>query len=139
MYYNNKISAVFGKSPIENGKCEEKGVPIMDQTQLLLLKDGEYTTFRGKPLVRDKNVICYGDMQKDSYVMLLMILTTKKVKGADGEEVELPDQIMGQIYSTDTTLDAMKRVAKNFSAKGLFEAFDYGLDYLESKNKSKKA
>ncbi len=110
---------------------------MQENSNLEVLKDGEYTTFRGKPLVRDKNVICYGDMQNDAYVLFLMILSVKKVKTQEGE-IEMPDQILCQVTSTDTGLDAMARVRKSFQAKGLFEALDLGLDHLDRYNKPKK-
>ena len=40
--------------------------------------EGKYITFRGKPLVRENNIICYGNME-DKYYLFLMILTNKKV------------------------------------------------------------
>ena len=106
---------------------------------MTFLKEGEYTTFRGKPLVRNQNVLCYGDMQTDACVLLLMVISNKKVTLVDGKEIEIPDKMMGQIYSTYCKLDAMKRMQKTFSANGLFEAFDYGIDYLERMNQKAKA
>ncbi len=101
----------------------------------MFLKDGEYTLFRGKPLVRAENMMCYGDMEKDTYVMLLMIVSTKKTKLLDGTECDVPDKVMGQIYATDTKMEASKRMIKMFPANTLFEALDFGLEYLERKNK----
>ncbi len=105
---------------------------------ITFLKDGEYTTFRGKPIIRDNNVICYGDMQKDAYVLLLMVIKPKTITLTDGTTQEIPDKIMGQIYSTDTALDATKRVEKMFQAGSLFEALDLGTDYLDRANQKGK-
>ena len=50
---------------------------------------GKYLMFQGKPLVREGNQICYGDMQKDEYLLYLMIIANKKMKVGD-KEVEVP-------------------------------------------------
>ena len=39
--------------------------------------EGQYLIYKGKPLVREKNVICYGDMTEKCY-LFMMILTNKK-------------------------------------------------------------
>ena len=57
--------------------------------------NGKYLMFRGKPLVRDGQQICWGDM-KDKYVLVLGIMSTKKA----GDK-EVPDQVLIQIQSTD--------------------------------------
>ena len=41
--------------------------------------NGSYTLFGGIPVVRENNVICCGD-NRDKYVMVLMILSTKKIR-----------------------------------------------------------
>jgi hypothetical protein len=39
----------------------------------------KFTLYRGKPLVRANNMLCYGDM-RDKYIVFMMILTTKKTR-----------------------------------------------------------
>ena len=39
--------------------------------------NGKYLMYKGKPLVREKNAICYGSME-DKYILFLIILTNKK-------------------------------------------------------------
>lgn len=95
--------------------------------------NGKYTVFNGIPVVRENNVICCGD-NRDKYVMVLMILTTKKVT-SNGVETEVPENIFGQILSTDTTVDPAKRMVKQFTGKGLMDAFDFGLTQLARYNK----
>jgi hypothetical protein len=118
---------VFGKDAF---RFDTQRKVQTDMQDFEVLKDGEYTTFRGKPLVRDKNVLCYGDNEKDAYVLVLMILSYKTVNG-----VEVPDMMMCQVLSTDTSLDAVARVRKNYQANGLFQALDLGIDYLDRYNK----
>ncbi len=95
-----------------------------------VLKDGEYTTFRDKPLVRNKDVICYGDTENDAYVLFLMIFSYKEVNG-----IQVPDMMMCQVMSTDMSLDAVARVRKSYQANGLYQALDLGIDYLDRYNK----
>lgn len=95
--------------------------------------NGKYTVFNGIPVVRENNVICCGD-NRDKYVMVLMVLTTKKVT-SNGVETEIPENIFGQILSTDTTVDPAKRMVKQFTGKGLMDAFDFGLTQLARYNK----
>ncbi len=83
-----------------------------------------YRMYRGKPLVRKDRQLCYGSME-DKYVLKLEIMSTKKM-GAK----EVPDQVMVGIASTaDGTI--VKFGIKN----GLYEAFEYGLIWLDSELK----
>ena len=51
--------------------------------------------YKGRPLVRNKNVVYYGRMS-DPYVVMMQIHSTKK----DGE-LEVADKISMQMMSTD--------------------------------------
>ena len=98
---------------------------------------GKYIIYRDKPLVRDKNVICYGDMD-DDYILFMMILTTKKIElGNLKDKPEIPDDIIVQVLSTDTKKSSHERLVKQFEKKGLYEAFDIGLIWLDKLNKKK--
>lgn len=94
------------------------------------LDEKNYITYRGKPLVRENNIICYGSME-DKYILFMMILSTKKAEGIDGE---IPDAIIVQILSTDVTQPAYSRVVKQFNKNGLYDAFDVGVVWLERMN-----
>ena len=81
--------------------------------------DGTYLTYQGKPLVREKNSFCYGDMH-DPAVLFLIVLTNKKFGDA-----EIPDRVLIQLLSTkDRSL--LKQGEKN----GLFQALETGLVWL---------
>ena len=92
----------------------------------------DYIVFRGKPLVRENNLIVYGDMS-DKYILFLLILTNKPVD--KNKNVEIPDKILVQILSTDTSKPAHERMEKQFEKNGLFEAMDIGLIWLDKLNK----
>ena len=86
---------------------------------------GKYLIYQGKPLVRENNIICYGNMT-DRYILCLMILTNKVVNG-----VELPERIIIQVLSTDEKKLPNERIVKQGEKNGLFDAFDIGLVWLE--------
>ncbi len=95
---------------------------------------GKYTTFAGVPVVRENNVIVCGD-NRDNYILLMMILGNKTVTLEDGKTMEVPDSLLCQIMSTDTTIDPAKRMVKQFTGKNLMDAFDFGLEQLRRFNK----
>ena len=91
---------------------------------------GKYLMFKGKPLVREGNQICYGDLQKDEYVLYLMIIANKTVKVGD-KEVEVPAKVLGQIIKSAPSGSPFERMVKQFDRNDLYEAFTAGLIQLE--------
>lgn len=83
--------------------------------------DGKYIMYKGRPLVREKNRICYGDMTKKCY--LSMLILTNKVVG----DQEVPDNILVQILTTGENTKILKQGTK----AGLFDAFDIGTIWLD--------
>ena len=92
------------------------------------LVEGKYLMYRGKPLIREKNAICYGSME-DKCVLFMIILTNKKVG-----DMEVPDRIIIQILKTDPDTPDAEKVVKQGEKQGLFNAFDIGLIWLERAN-----
>ena len=95
---------------------------------------GKYLMFQGKPLVREGNQICYGDMQKDEYLLYLMIIANKKMKVGD-TEVEVPAKVIGQIIKSDPTVSPFERMVKQFDRNNLYDAFTTGLIQLDRLSK----
>lgn len=91
--------------------------------------EGKYYLFRGKPLLREGNQICYGSMD-DPYMMYLMVLSEKDVT-IGGVTTKVPDRVIVQILKTDTTIVGYERIVKQFDKSGLYEAFNAGLIYLD--------
>ena len=87
---------------------------------------GKYLEYKGKPLVREGNTICYGDMT-EKYVLLLEIMSYKKAG-----DIEVPDTVFIQVLSTDGTQQIYKQGQKS----GLYDAFDIGMVWLERALKS---
>ncbi len=96
--------------------------------------DGKVMIFRGKPLLRDGNQICYGDM-RDEYMMFLMILSTRKVM-VGGVMSEVPGKVIVQILKTDTSLPVYERLVRQFEKNNLHDAFNAGLIALDHLSKN---
>jgi hypothetical protein len=97
------------------------------------LKD-KYTLYRGKPLIRSNNLICYGDMN-DKYILFIMIITVKKLETADPNlSPEVPDMVLVQILDTDIKKPSHERVVKQFEKSGLRDAMDIGMIWLDKFN-----
>ncbi len=97
------------------------------------LKD-KFTLYRGKPLVRSNNMICYGDM-REKYILFIMILTSKKLETPDPNTApEVPDMMLVQILDTDKSKPSHERVVKQFEKNGLYDALDIGNIWLDKLN-----
>ena len=82
---------------------------------------GEYLYYKDKPLVREGNTICYGDMS-EKCILVLEIMSYKDVEGNS-----VPDKILIQILdSKDST-----KIIKQGEKSGLYDAFSIGLVWLE--------
>ncbi len=99
----------------------------MDEKKALddVTVNGKYLEYKGRPLVREDNTICYGFME-DPYYLQLTIMTLKQQKGHD-----VPDKVLIQIKKTDRSLTEQERIVKQDMKSGLTEAFDLGLVWLE--------
>ncbi len=82
----------------------------------------DFMTYKGKPLVRSKNEIYYGDMA-ESHVIKFTILS----EDANGE----PTKINVQLLKSNTELADKDRVVKESTKSSMFEALDVGFVWLE--------
>lgn len=85
------------------------------------LVSGKYLEYRGKPLVREGDTICYGDMS-EKCILILEIMSYKESKG-----VKVPDKILIQIIDSKDP----SKIIKQGSKSGLYEAFSLGSVWLE--------
>lgn len=83
----------------------------------------EFLTYKGKPLVRSKNVIYYGDMS-DKFVVKLEILSSHK----EGD-LDVADKIKILLLKNNAehTDDVVKSTEKN----GMNEAMNFASIWLE--------
>ena len=86
------------------------------------LVSGKYLEYKGKPLVREGDTICYGDMSEKCR-LILEIMSYKEVKGNS-----IPDTIIIQIIDSKDPSKIIKQGQKS----GLYEAFSLGTIWLET-------
>lgn len=82
---------------------------------------GDYLEYLDKPLVREGDTICYGDMSEPC-ILILEIISYKDVDGK-----KLPDNILIQIIDSKDS----NNIIKQGSRKGLHDAFTVGLVWLD--------
>lgn len=87
--------------------------------------NGDFLIYKDRPLVREENIICYGCME-EPYILQLIIMSTKEFRGQT-----VPDKVVVQLLTTDTTVPPLKRVVKQSIQEGLSGAMDLGIDWLE--------
>ncbi len=81
---------------------------------------GSYLYYKNKPLVREKDTICYGDFT-DNCVLIFEIMSYNKVDGKD-----VPGKIFIQILDTKDG-----QILKQGQKDGMYEAFTYGMFWYE--------
>ena len=82
-------------------------------------------TYKGKPLVRKGNVICFGDANTDKYILTLTIKDAKK----DEKGLEIATSVLILIQSSDKN---SQEIVKFGEKDSLYEAFEIGEIWLES-------
>ena len=90
-------------------------------------------TYKGRPLVRSKNEIYYGNLT-DPYVIFMQILTTKEENG-----VQVADKVHVVLMSTEASKPLPERVVRQSAKNGLYSALDIGNIWLERALKEAKA
>ena len=87
--------------------------------------NSEFLTYKGKPLVRKDDVIYYGDMG-EKYVVMLQVLSTKKIGGTD-----VADKVSVQLMLTDPDVRPKEKIVKKSEKNGLYNAMAIGAIWLE--------
>ena len=81
---------------------------------------GKYLYYKNKPLVREKDTICYGDFT-EKCVLIFEIMSY-----VENEGLKVPGKILIQVIDT-----ANGSILKQGDKEGLFEAFNYGMFWYE--------
>ena len=89
-------------------------------------------SYKGHPLRRKDNLIYYGTMA-EKYIVMLRILSTKKVDG-----LEMADKVDVQLQLTDPNARAKDRIVKKSEKDGFFTALDLGSVWLARALAAKK-
>ena len=82
---------------------------------------GEYLEYMGKPLVREGDTICYGDMN-EKCILVLEIMSYKEVDGK-----KLPKDVFIQVIDSKDP----NKIIKQGKKEGLYDAFSIGLVWLD--------
>ena len=90
--------------------------------------NGKYLMYKDKPLVREGNTICYGDMS-EKCILVLEIMSYKEVDGK-----QLPKNILIQVIDSKDP----NKIIKQGSKEGLHDAFTMGLVWLDLALKAAK-
>lgn len=98
---------------------------VIDKKDVTSTVEGDYILYKNRPLVREDNVICYGNVS-DKYILQMIIMSEKEYKGH-----KVPDMVYVQLLSTDQSLPKNSRVIKEAMKNGLNDAFDIGIAWLE--------
>ncbi len=88
-------------------------------------KQTPYLQYKGRPLVRQGNMLYYGSMA-DSCVVMIQILTTKKTG-----DLTVAEKVQVQLISTDPDAPLQERILKKSEKVGLFNALEIGRVWLE--------
>jgi hypothetical protein len=81
---------------------------------------GKYLYYKNKPLVREKDTICYGDFTEKC------VLVFEIMSYVENEGIKVPGKILIQVISSQDG-----KILKQNDKEGMFEAFNYGMFWYE--------
>lgn len=88
-------------------------------------KAKKFFEYKGKPLVRCKNTIYYGDIN-DKYVVKIENKKTKKIK-----DVNVSTLVTVEMIDTDENTPLTKKIVKTSEKAGLYLALDIANAWIE--------
>ena len=94
------------------------------------MAEKEFSTYKGKPLVRCGDELYFGSMA-DRFVIRMQI-KSKKIVG----DTEIADKVAIQLLCTDPDLSPRKQLVKSSEKSGLYVALDIADVWLERALKS---
>lgn len=89
------------------------------------MAEKEFSTYKGRPLVRCGDEIYYGSME-DRFVIRMQVKTKKEVNG-----LQIADKVAIQLLCTDPDLSPRKQLVKASEKSGLYLALDIADVWLE--------
>ena len=81
--------------------------------------------YKGHPLRRKDNLIYYGSMA-DKYIIMMQVMSTKKVK-----DLDVASKVVVQLQLTDPDLKSRDRVVKKSEKDSFYAAMDVAAVWLE--------
>ncbi|MDR3345264.1 MAG: hypothetical protein LBT21_06745 [Oscillospiraceae bacterium] len=84
-----------------------------------------FLLYKGRPLVRSGNQLYYGNMS-EPYVVFMQVFNNREVSGQ-----AVADKIVLQLVSTDPDAPQQEQILQNAVRRGLYDALDLALMWLE--------
>ena len=81
--------------------------------------------YKGHPLRRKDNLIYYGSMA-DKYIIMIQVMSTRKVK-----DLDVANKVLVQLQLTDPDLKCRDRVVKKSEKDSLYAAMDVAAVWLD--------
>ena len=81
--------------------------------------------YKGKPLVRSKDILYYGKVE-DGCVVKIEVESTKKLK-----DLRISQKVLVKLIDTDPSVTEKEKVVKFSEKQGLYQALDVGEAWLE--------
>ena len=97
---------------------------------MIPMAEKEFSTYKGKPLVRVGDELYYGSMA-ERFVIRMQIKSKKEVNG-----MEVADKVAIQLLCTDPDLSPRKQLVKSSEKNGLYLALDIADVWLDRALKS---
>ncbi len=94
------------------------------------MAEKEFSTYKGKPLVRCGDELYYGSMSER--FVIHMLIKSKKTVG----DTEIADKVTIQLLCTDPDLSPRKQLVKSSDKQGLYTALDVAEVWLNRALKS---
>ena len=88
----------------------------------------DFFTYKGFPLVRNKDTIYYGNMS-DDYVVMIQIMEKKKMG-----DLDVASRVKIYQMSTDQSKNPVEAIVKTSEKNGLYEALDIAYVWLTRAN-----
>jgi len=88
----------------------------------------DFFTYKGFPLVRNKDTIYYGNMS-DDYVVMIQIMEKKKMG-----DLDVASKVKIYQMSTDQSKNPVEAIVKTSEKSGLYEALDIAYVWLTRAN-----
>ena len=116
--YNNEVNCVHMGAISAKDHREGENAMAQDARPLV---EGKFLEYLDKPLVREGDTICYGDLN-EKCILILEIMSYKEVNG-----VQVPKNILIQVVDSKDQNNILKQGSK----EGLYDAFSLGLVWLD--------
>ncbi len=93
---------------------------------------GKVLMYKGKPLVRQGNVLYYGSPEEKA-ILYMNILESQKIG-----DLSVATKVEVQIHKTEKNLSNSEKIIKKCEKKSFYEAFDIGMIWLERELRPKQ-